>query len=190
MDYFGGRNVSGIIGVLYHQRQLLGTLLGPSAAGFAFDISRSYMPPISRQRGRHRHCRWDHDGHGEAVGRRGGGSDMSGGGRILHRRAGRKPAGFARLRMGRCATGVCARALQRSPAASGTDRISPCGDDCRSCRQRLWLRLHQGPSDDADWITPPPNSTPISSAPRARAASYAKRISCTPAAPRRCGMRR
>lgn len=45
MDYFGGRNVSGIIGILYTS-VALGTLIGPSAAGFAFDISRSYMLPI------------------------------------------------------------------------------------------------------------------------------------------------
>ncbi|WP_215908825.1 MFS transporter [Phreatobacter stygius] len=45
MDYFGGRNVSGIIGVLYTS-VAFGTLVGPSAAGFAFDFSRSYMLPI------------------------------------------------------------------------------------------------------------------------------------------------
>jgi MFS family permease len=45
MDYFGGRNVSGIIGVLYTS-VALGTLVGPSAAGFAFDVSRSYTLPI------------------------------------------------------------------------------------------------------------------------------------------------
>jgi MFS family permease len=45
MDYFGGRNVSGIIGVLYTS-VAIGTLVGPSAAGFAFDISRSYTLPI------------------------------------------------------------------------------------------------------------------------------------------------
>jgi MFS transporter, OFA family, oxalate/formate antiporter len=45
MDYFGGRNVSGIIGVLYTS-VAFGTLIGPSAAGFAFDISRSYTLPI------------------------------------------------------------------------------------------------------------------------------------------------
>ena len=45
MDYFGGRNVSGIIGVLYTSIAL-GTLVGPSAAGFAFDFSRSYTLPI------------------------------------------------------------------------------------------------------------------------------------------------
>jgi OFA family oxalate/formate antiporter-like MFS transporter len=45
MDYFGGRNVSAIIGVLYTS-VALGTLTGPSAAGFAFDFSHSYMLPI------------------------------------------------------------------------------------------------------------------------------------------------
>lgn len=45
MDYFGGRNVSGILGVLYTS-VALGTLIGPSAAGFAFDLSHSYRLPI------------------------------------------------------------------------------------------------------------------------------------------------
>ena len=45
MDYFGGRNVSGIIGVLYTS-VAFGTLIGPSAAGFAFDLSHSYLLPI------------------------------------------------------------------------------------------------------------------------------------------------
>ena len=45
MDYFGGRNVSSIIGVLYTS-VAFGTLIGPSAAGFAFDISHSYTLPI------------------------------------------------------------------------------------------------------------------------------------------------
>lgn len=45
MDEFGGRNVSGIIGVLYTS-VAFGTLIGPSAAGFAFDWSGSYMLPI------------------------------------------------------------------------------------------------------------------------------------------------
>ncbi|MES1265905.1 MAG: MFS transporter, partial [Variovorax sp.] len=45
MDYFGGRNISAIIGVLYTS-VAVGTLIGPSAAGFAFDISQSYMLPI------------------------------------------------------------------------------------------------------------------------------------------------
>jgi MFS family permease len=45
MDYFGGRNVSGIIGILYTS-VAFGTLIGPSAAGFAFDLSHSYAVPI------------------------------------------------------------------------------------------------------------------------------------------------
>jgi OFA family oxalate/formate antiporter-like MFS transporter len=45
MDEFGGRNVSGIIGVLYTS-VALGTLIGPSAGGFAFDLSGSYTLPI------------------------------------------------------------------------------------------------------------------------------------------------
>jgi MFS family permease len=40
MDYFGGRNVSGLIGILYTS-VAFGTLIGPSAAGFAFDVSHS-----------------------------------------------------------------------------------------------------------------------------------------------------
>jgi MFS family permease len=45
MDYFGGRHVSGIIGVLYTS-VAFGTLVGPSAAGFVFDMSHSYTLPI------------------------------------------------------------------------------------------------------------------------------------------------
>jgi len=45
MDYFGGRNISSIIGILY-AGVAFGTLTGPSAAGFAFDISHSYAVPI------------------------------------------------------------------------------------------------------------------------------------------------
>jgi MFS family permease len=45
MDYFGGRNVGGIIGILYTS-VAFGTLIGPSAAGFAFDLSHSYRLPI------------------------------------------------------------------------------------------------------------------------------------------------
>jgi MFS transporter, OFA family, oxalate/formate antiporter len=45
MDYFGGRNVSGVIGALYTS-VAFGTLIGPSAAGFVFDLSHSYMLPI------------------------------------------------------------------------------------------------------------------------------------------------
>ena len=45
MDEFGGRNVSGIIGILYTS-VAFGTLIGPSAAGFAFDLTRDYSLPI------------------------------------------------------------------------------------------------------------------------------------------------
>jgi MFS family permease len=45
MDYFGGRNVGGIIGFLYTS-VAFGTLIGPSAAGFAYDLSHSYTLPV------------------------------------------------------------------------------------------------------------------------------------------------
>jgi MFS family permease len=45
MDTFGGRNVSAIIGILYTS-VAFGTLIGPSAAGLAFDLSHSYTLPI------------------------------------------------------------------------------------------------------------------------------------------------
>ena len=45
VDYFGGRNASGIIGILYTS-VAVGTLIGPSAAGFIFDVSHSYTVPI------------------------------------------------------------------------------------------------------------------------------------------------
>lgn len=45
MDDFGGKHVGGIIGVLYTS-VAFGTLIGPSLAGFAFDISHSYRLPI------------------------------------------------------------------------------------------------------------------------------------------------
>lgn len=45
MDYFGGRNVSGLIGLLYTSAGI-GTLIGPSVAGFAFDMTGSYTVPI------------------------------------------------------------------------------------------------------------------------------------------------
>ncbi len=45
MDWFGGRNISGIIGVLFTS-VAFGTLIGPSAAGFAFDLNHSYTLPI------------------------------------------------------------------------------------------------------------------------------------------------
>ena len=45
MDYFGGRHVGAIIGVLYTS-VAAGTLIGPSAAGYAFDLNHSYTLPI------------------------------------------------------------------------------------------------------------------------------------------------
>ena len=44
-DYFGGKNIGAITGVLYTS-VAFGTLIGPSAAGFAFDLRHSYMLPI------------------------------------------------------------------------------------------------------------------------------------------------
>ncbi len=46
MDIFGGRAISGIIGALYTS-VAFGTLVGPTAAGFAFDFSHSYALPIA-----------------------------------------------------------------------------------------------------------------------------------------------
>lgn len=45
MDYFGGRNLGSIIGILYTS-VAIGTLVGPSAAGFIFDMRHSYTLPI------------------------------------------------------------------------------------------------------------------------------------------------
>ena len=45
MDYFGGRNVSGLIGILYTSAGI-GTLIGPSATGYIFDATQSYTLPI------------------------------------------------------------------------------------------------------------------------------------------------
>jgi MFS family permease len=45
MDCFGGRNVAALIGILYTS-VAVGTLIGPSAAGFAFDATHSYTVPI------------------------------------------------------------------------------------------------------------------------------------------------
>ena len=45
MDDFGGRNVSGIMGILYTS-VAFGTLIGPTAAGFVFDRTHSYTLPI------------------------------------------------------------------------------------------------------------------------------------------------
>lgn len=44
-DYFGGRNISSIIGILYTS-VAVGTLVGPSTAGFVYDLSHSYAVPI------------------------------------------------------------------------------------------------------------------------------------------------
>jgi MFS transporter, OFA family, oxalate/formate antiporter len=44
-DHFGARRVSGILGVL-STSAAIGTLVGPSAAGFMFDASHSYFVPI------------------------------------------------------------------------------------------------------------------------------------------------
>lgn len=46
MDRFGSANVSGIIGILYTS-VAIGTLIGPSAAGFLFDVRHSYTWPIA-----------------------------------------------------------------------------------------------------------------------------------------------
>jgi MFS transporter, OFA family, oxalate/formate antiporter len=46
MDFFGGRNISGIIGILYTS-VAFGTLIGPSAAGSMFDMNHSYTLPIA-----------------------------------------------------------------------------------------------------------------------------------------------
>jgi MFS family permease len=45
MDCFGGRSISSIMGILFTS-VAFGTLIGPSAAGFIFDLSHSYTLPI------------------------------------------------------------------------------------------------------------------------------------------------
>ncbi|ARU05307.1 MFS transporter [Comamonas serinivorans] len=45
-EHFGGRHVGSIIGVLYTS-VALGTLLGPTAVGYAFDATHSYVWPIA-----------------------------------------------------------------------------------------------------------------------------------------------
>lgn len=45
MDRFGGRQISGVIGALYTS-VAFGTLIGPTAAGYAFDVTGSYAVPI------------------------------------------------------------------------------------------------------------------------------------------------
>jgi len=44
-DFFGARNVSGIIGFAYTGAGI-GNLIGPSLAGYVFDATRSYAAPI------------------------------------------------------------------------------------------------------------------------------------------------
>ncbi len=46
MDFFGARNVSGIIGAIYTSAALA-MLVGPPLAGLAFDLTRSYTLPIA-----------------------------------------------------------------------------------------------------------------------------------------------
>jgi MFS family permease len=46
VDYFGGRNASGIIGVLY-TGGAIGSFIGPKLAGDAFDMFGSYAVPIA-----------------------------------------------------------------------------------------------------------------------------------------------
>jgi MFS family permease len=45
IDYFGSRQASSLIGIVYTS-VAFGTLVGPSAAGFVFDLSHSYTLPI------------------------------------------------------------------------------------------------------------------------------------------------
>jgi nitrate/nitrite transporter NarK len=45
-DYFGARNLGALIGVI-SMCIAFGTLIGPSAAGFAFDLRHSYTLPIA-----------------------------------------------------------------------------------------------------------------------------------------------
>ena len=44
-DYFPGRNIGAVLGIL-SLSIAIGTLIGPSAAGFAYDFSHSYTVPI------------------------------------------------------------------------------------------------------------------------------------------------
>ena len=46
VDYFGPRNASGVIGFAY-SGVAVGTLVGPSFAGYAFDLTQSYALPIA-----------------------------------------------------------------------------------------------------------------------------------------------
>jgi MFS family permease len=45
-DYFSGANISGILGVLYTS-VAVGTLVGPTFAGYMFDLRQSYVIPIT-----------------------------------------------------------------------------------------------------------------------------------------------
>jgi MFS family permease len=45
IDYFGGRNAGSLIGILYTS-VAFGTLVGPTFAGYAYDINHSYLLPI------------------------------------------------------------------------------------------------------------------------------------------------
>jgi MFS family permease len=45
IDYFGSHQASSLIGIVYTS-VAFGTLIGPSAAGFVFDVSHSYTLPI------------------------------------------------------------------------------------------------------------------------------------------------
>ncbi|HLJ62622.1 MAG TPA: MFS transporter [Stellaceae bacterium] len=49
-DYFGSRNAAGIVGASYTS-VAIGTLFGPTLAGYAFDLFRSYTIPIAGSAG-------------------------------------------------------------------------------------------------------------------------------------------
>jgi len=65
MDFFGGRNVSGIIGILYTS-VAFGTLIGPSAAGFAFDLTGLHATDPRQCLREHDRCRY-RGGHVEGA---------------------------------------------------------------------------------------------------------------------------
>jgi MFS family permease len=46
VDHFGDRHVSTILGILYTS-VAFGTLIGPTAAGFVFNVNHSYTLPIA-----------------------------------------------------------------------------------------------------------------------------------------------
>ncbi|MGH7227451.1 MAG: MFS transporter, partial [Gemmataceae bacterium] len=50
MDYFGDRHVGAILGILYTS-VAIGTLIGPSAAGFIFNLDHGYTLPIAASAG-------------------------------------------------------------------------------------------------------------------------------------------